>query len=104
MDSLKYQVGGDHYQCRKIQPIEFALANDLGFCEGCVIKYVTRWRDKGGVEDLEKAMHYLQFLIEDAKNNKLAVEDIALATSATSSEFSWSVPTNGITEPYPDNT
>lgn len=64
MDSLTKQIGGDHYQKRAIQPIEYILDNDLNFCEGCVIKYVTRWRDKGGIEDLRKAKHYLEFLIE----------------------------------------
>ena len=62
--ALKVQYGGDHYKSKSIQPIEFILANDLGFCEGNVIKYVTRWKDKNGVEDLEKARHYLDFLIE----------------------------------------
>ena len=75
MDSLTKQIGGDHYQKRTIQPIEYILDNDLNFCEGCVIKYVTRWRDKGGVEDLMKAKHYLEFLIEQQTN--LAAEAIA---------------------------
>ena len=73
MDSLKKQIGGDHYHNRTIQPIEYILANDMNFCEGCVIKYVTRWREKGGVEDLRKAMHYLQFLIEDQEQPPLDV-------------------------------
>lgn len=58
------QVGGDHYKKLKIQPIEYILANDIPFPEGCVIKYVTRWRDKGGISDLEKAKHFLELLIE----------------------------------------
>jgi hypothetical protein len=75
MESLTKQIGGDHYQKRTIQPIEYILDNDLNFCEGCVIKYVTRWRDKGGVEDLMKAKHYLEFLIE--QQTSLAAEAIA---------------------------
>ena len=58
------QVGGDHYQSKPIQPWDFILANGLGFLEGCVVKYVTRWRHKGGIEDLKKARHYLDKLIE----------------------------------------
>jgi hypothetical protein len=61
---LKVQYGGQHYKGKAIQPIEYVLANNLGFCEGNVVKYVTRYADKGGVEDLQKAKHYLEFLIE----------------------------------------
>jgi len=61
---LKVQYGGQHYKTKAIQPIEYILANELGFCEGNVIKYVTRYADKGGIEDLKKAKHYLEFLIE----------------------------------------
>ena len=62
--ALGVQVGGDHYKKLKIQPIEFIHANGIPFAEGSVIKYVTRWRDKGGVQDLEKARHFLDLLIE----------------------------------------
>lgn len=58
------QVGGDHYKINRIQPIDYIMKNELGFCEGNVVKYVTRWKDKGGVDDLLKAKHYLEFLIE----------------------------------------
>lgn len=58
------QVGGDHYAIMKIQPIEFILANELGFCEGNVIKYLCRYKRKNGLEDLKKARQYLDFLIE----------------------------------------
>ena len=58
------QVGGDHYAVMKIQPIEFILANELGFCEGNVIKYLCRYKRKNGLEDLKKARQYLDFLIE----------------------------------------
>jgi len=57
------QVGGDHYKT-EIQPWDFIVANNLGYLEGNIIKYVSRWKDKGGVEDLKKAQHYLQKLIE----------------------------------------
>ena len=58
------QVGGDHYAVMKIQPIEFILANELGFCEGNVIKYLCRYKRKNGLEDLKKARQYLDFLIQ----------------------------------------
>lgn len=62
--ALDVQAGGDHYKKLKIQPIEYIHANGIPFAEGSVIKYVTRWRDKGGVKDLEKARHFLDLLIE----------------------------------------
>jgi hypothetical protein len=62
--SLKKQVAGSHYKELPIQPVEYVYRNDVGFFEGNVIKYVTRWRDKGGIDDLEKAKHYLEMLIE----------------------------------------
>jgi hypothetical protein len=64
MSSWDEQVGGDHYKQLKIQPLEYALENDLGICEHAVIKYVSRWKDKGGVEDLRKARHYIDLMIE----------------------------------------
>lgn len=65
--SLKRQVGGNHYKDMKIQPVEFIMANNLGFCEGNVVKYICRYKQKGGVEDLEKVVHYAQMLIEKEK-------------------------------------
>jgi hypothetical protein len=64
MKELNRQVAGDHYSRLKIQPLEYALENDLGVCEHAVIKYVSRWAFKGGVEDLRKARHYLDIMIE----------------------------------------
>jgi len=64
MSALDTQQGGDHYKKLKIQPIEYIHANSLPFAEGSVVKYVTRWRDKGGIKDLEKAKHFLELLIE----------------------------------------
>lgn len=58
------QVGGDHYKGQAIQPWDYIASNGLGYFEGNVVKYVSRWRDKGGVADLEKARHYLDKLIE----------------------------------------
>lgn len=58
------QVGGDHYKSMPIQPFDFIQKNKLGFGEGCVIKYVCRHRAKNGREDLLKARHFLDLLIE----------------------------------------
>ena len=62
--ALDKQVGGSHYRDKGIQPIIYIHANNLGFCEGNVVKYLTRWRDKNGLADLEKAKHYIELLIE----------------------------------------
>jgi hypothetical protein len=64
MTALENQVGGDHYRAMAIQPVEFIHANGIPFIEGCVIKYVSRWRSKGGIADLEKAKHFIEILID----------------------------------------
>lgn len=61
---LAHQEGGGHYKKLKIQPVEYIHANGIGFAEGSAIKYLTRWRDKGGIEDLKKARHFIDLLIE----------------------------------------
>jgi hypothetical protein len=58
------QVGGQHYQIMKIQVWDYIIANGIPYLEGNIIKYVSRWRDKGGLDDLLKAHHYLDKLIE----------------------------------------
>jgi hypothetical protein len=65
---LEEQVGGSHYKKLAIQPIEYIHANGIGYMEGNAIKYLTRWRDKGGVQDLEKARHYIDLLIDMETN------------------------------------
>jgi hypothetical protein len=62
-DANAVQVGGDHYKTT-IQPWDYIIANDIGYLEGNIIKYVSRYRKKGGLDDLRKAQHYLQKLIE----------------------------------------
>ncbi len=64
MSALDTQVGGDHYKSMTIQPVEYVHANSIGYFEGNVIKYVSRWRAKNGIADLLKARHYLDLLIE----------------------------------------
>jgi len=65
MSAKDHQVGGDHYKKMKIQPIDYIMANQMPFCEASVVKYVSRWRDKNGIEDLRKAKQLIDFIIED---------------------------------------
>lgn len=62
--ALDEQVAGTHYKKLKIQPVTYIHANNIGFMEGSAIKYLSRWRDKGGVDDLQKAKHFIEMLIE----------------------------------------
>lgn len=62
--ALDIQISGDHYKSLVIQPVEYIHANNIPYLEGNVIKYVTRWRNKNGIADLEKAKHYIELLIE----------------------------------------
>ena len=64
MKTLEKQVKGDHYKRFIIQPAEFINPNNLAYAEGNVIKYVCRHRFKGKKEDIEKAIHYLEMIIE----------------------------------------
>lgn len=68
---LKLQVGGSHYKDYKIQPVEYAMANNLNYCQANAVKYITRYRDKGGIEDLKKAIHNIEILIELEENGRL---------------------------------
>ena len=61
---LDVQVGGSHYKNCKIQPVEYMHANGLGYCEGAIIKYVSRYKQKNGIEDLKKAKHFIDLLIQ----------------------------------------
>ena len=65
MKATEQQIGGGHYKDMAIQPIEFITKNNIPFIEGNIIKYICRWRAKGGVEDLQKARHYLDMLIDE---------------------------------------
>jgi hypothetical protein len=81
MEPLKKQIGGEHYTVRAIQPIEYINANRMGFCEGNVIKYVTRYKEKDGKKDLEKAIHYLQLLIQMEYGDTEQAKEIAVGVS-----------------------
>jgi hypothetical protein len=60
---LKRQEGGEHYKGFQIQPAEFIHANAIPYLEGCALKYLCRHRQKGGIEDLMKAKHYIDIII-----------------------------------------
>ena len=62
--SLTKQVGGMHYKDMAIQPVEYAYRNNIPFLEGNIIKYVSRWKSKNGIADLEKAKHCIELLID----------------------------------------
>ena len=70
MSAYKKQVGGKHYLKYKIQPSKFVVENKLLYPEGCVIKYVIRHQDKGGKQDLEKAKHMIDMIIERDYSDK----------------------------------
>ena len=55
---LNAQEGGGHYKNRGIQPLEYTMKNNLSFCEGNVVKYISRYKSKNGIEDLAKVIHY----------------------------------------------
>ena len=61
---LTEQVGGDHYSKLAIQPVTYINANGLNYLAGNVVKYVTRYKNKNGLQDLKKAKHYIEMLIE----------------------------------------
>lgn len=75
MSAFETQVDGNHYSKLAIQPMEYSMANKLDACQHTIIKYVTRFRDKGGKKDLEKAMHVINMLIEMEYTEKQS-EDI----------------------------
>lgn len=66
--AFKKQVGGNHYLKMKIQPMQLSMANNLDACQHTAIKYIMRFRDKGGIEDLEKAKDCIDMLIEHERS------------------------------------
>lgn len=69
---LDKQEGGQHYKDKAIQPVVYIHANNLGFCEGNVVKYITRHKEKNGAEDIRKVIHYCELLLElEYKNETL---------------------------------
>jgi hypothetical protein len=66
MSANDSQIGGNHYKGKAIQPWDYIVANNLGYLEGNVVKYISRWKEKGGIDDLRKVVHYAEKLIEVA--------------------------------------
>jgi hypothetical protein len=64
MSANEKQIGGEHYKGKAIQPWDYIAANNIPYLEGNIIKYASRWRDKGGIDDLRKVIHYAEKLIE----------------------------------------
>lgn len=91
MDSLKRQEGGNHYKGLKIQPVEYIHGNNIPFIEGCIIKYVSRHREKNKLEDLKKAKHFLDILIDLEYKQENAMSEFAKVNdqyfTAPQSEF-----------------
>ena len=84
---LESQVGGSHYKLCRIQPVEFIHANDLGFCEGNVVKYVTRHKSKGRADDIRKAIHFLELILyleygQNAANQKATYQEKTVNTKS----------------------
>jgi len=69
-EPLQKQVGGDHYASMKIQPVEFITANNLGFIEGNIVKYICRHHAKNGAEDVRKIIHYCELLLQTKYGEK----------------------------------
>lgn len=70
MLSLNKQVAGEHYKSMAIQPMEYSMLNNLDACQHTAIKYITRFRAKNGLEDLDKAIHCIEMLKEFYKNEQ----------------------------------
>lgn len=82
MNALDIQIGGSHYKEMAIQPMEYSMANKLDACQHTIVKYVTRFRQKGGIQDLEKARHTIEMLIEferRAQASKAANDNVPVA-------------------------
>ena len=76
MSALDTQIGGGHYKGMKIQPMEYSMKNGLDACQHTAIKYISRFREKGGIQDLEKAKHCIDMLIEFERQRLNEVEQI----------------------------
>jgi len=78
----------DHYDM-KIQPVDYIMLNNLGFCEGNVVKYISRWREKGGIADLKKAKHYIDMLIDATNEDSISSYLDCAEDKAYSDECGW---------------
>ena len=100
------QIGGNHYQTMKIQPAEFINKNEMKFAEGNAIKYICRHVNKGGLQDLEKAKHYIDMIIErdygdDAEKSKVFASDnikVTYGDVSISDEYIKSIPKDNVND------
>ena len=74
-DVMKKQIGGTHYKTKAIQPWEVIERNQMGFFDGNALKYIMRYGEKNGVEDLRKAIHYIEKLIDIECNRPITPAD-----------------------------
>ena len=84
MTANEEQHGGRHYITKPIQPWDYIIANQMGYLEGNIIKYISRYKDKGGIDDLIKASHYLEKLIEVTINER--VQEVADSKTVVAGE------------------
>ena len=89
MTANEEQVGGRHYIEKPIQPWDYIIANKMGYLEGNIIKYVSRYKDKNGIEDLVKAAHYLDKLIEVTRSENERVSKAANSTVTVTGKEAW---------------
>lgn len=73
------QIGGRHYIDKPFQPWDYIVGNKMGYLEGNIIKYVSRYKEKNGVEDLIKASHYLDKLIEVTRNEQKRISEVTIS-------------------------
>ena len=89
------QEGGDHYKTMPIQPGEFIRKNNLGWYEGNAIKYVCRYKQKGGVQDIKKAIHYLELILEETENVSGSNPDLSVKRTTSLPTDAWYATTYG---------
>jgi hypothetical protein len=74
--ALDYQIAGNHYKQFIIQPVEFCYHNNIPYLEATAIKYLCRWKSKGGLQDLEKAKHFIDLLIDFETEKQSSHEEL----------------------------
>lgn len=86
---LDTQVGGGHYKNMAIQPVEFAVKAKLSFIQGCIVKYISRYKNKNGKQDIDKAIHFAKLAIELNEQGDEFMSNLGLAyTYCKTNKFS----------------
>lgn len=78
MKATDTQIGGTHYKSLAIQPIEFITAIRCSFIQGCIIKYISRYKNKNGAEDIKKCIHYAELAIQLGDKRRCKDNDLSL--------------------------